>query len=249
MRKEINVSKLVLPQKRTVSELKLPQKRTVQLNRRAQAMIAEKKFENIKTGIDEIDKTAVNNGFLWLLAVVPFFWLFLFCLIVRNALDIGLRCCSLWTVFFNVEYITGRFESLLWTVVILILVMNTIFAWMDNRELSMRGKSAGSGFVCAMAFCIVPIYLWVRGKPTLNRGCCNVFPYILWWCGFIMIDLLTCNFVAIGIELIIAAFFVLVADSVECAVNESHESIDDYAAPKPPTQCSDNVNDALGISD
>lgn len=249
MRKEINVSKLVLPQKRTVSELKLPQKRTVQLNRRAQAMIAEKKFENINTRIDEIDKTAVNNGFLWLLAVVPFFWLFLFGLIVGNVLDIGLRCCSLWTVLFNVEYITGRFVSLFWTAAILILVMNTIFAWMDNRELSMRGKSAGSGFVCAMAFCIVPVYLWVRGKPTLNSGCRNVFPCILWWCGYMMIELLARNFVALGIEVIIAGIFMLVANSEECAVNESHESIDDYATPKPPTQCSDNVNDALGISD
>lgn len=246
MRKEINVSKLVLPQKRTVSELKLPQKRTVQLNRRAQAMIAEKKFENIKTGIDEIDKTAVNNGFLWLLAVVPFFWLIVV-LNVGNKLDIG--HFSLWLFLAKEGYYTRGLDSLFWTVTIFMFVMNTIFAWMDNRELSMRGKSAGNGFVCAMAFCIVPIYLWVRGKPTLNSGYRNVFPYILWWCGLIMLDLLTCTFVAIGIELIIAAIFVLVANSVECAVNESYESIDDYATPKPPTQCSDNVNDVLGISD
>lgn len=249
MRKEINVSKLVLPQKRTVSELKLPQKRTVQLNRRAQAMIAEKKFENIKTGIDEIDKTAVNNGFLWLLAVVPFFWLIVLNF-VGDKLDIG--HFSLWLFLFAKEgYCTRGLESLLWTVAIFMFVMNTIFAWMDKRELSMRGKSAGSGFVCAMAFCIVPVYLWVRGKPTLNSGHRNEFPCILWWCGLMMFDLLTCNFVALGIELIIAAIFYMfvVIISAECAVNESHESIDDYATPKPPTQCSDNVNDALGISD
>ena len=249
MRKEINVSKLVLPQKRTVSELKLPQKRTVQLNKRAQAMIAEKKFENIKTGIDEIDKTAVNNGFLWLLAVVPFFWLFLSGLIVRHVLNTDLLCLSLWAVLFDLEYITGRFGSLFLTVAILIFVMNTIFAWMDNRELSMRGNSAGSGFVCAMAFCIAPVYLWVRGKPTLNSGCRNVFPCLLWWCGYMMIELLARNFVAFVISGIIALLFPLVAYSEGCTDNESHESIDDYAAPNPPTQCSDNVNDALGISD
>jgi len=234
-----------------VSKLKLPPKRAVHVDkgvREAMSAMHEHRLENLKAGVADIDKTAVNNAFLWLLAAVPLVWLAFLFLFVANPLEIRIgKACSLWLSLGESEYMPRMFESLFWAATITIFGMNTVFGAMDERELSMRGKSAGNGFVLACAFCLVPVYLWFRGKPALNDGTRKIAPYAVWWLGWMLIDFLAENIAALVIEAAIAVIPVIVAACMSSGKTAATARENAAAASASAAAGGDSVNDALGI--
>ena len=212
-----------------VSMLKLPPKQTVNLDRDARSAmtsIKKRKLENIWQDDDCVDKGKVNNGFLWLLAFVPLIFLLFLHLFVASPLELNIdEACKIWEFFAGSENRPGGFNGCFSATVISIVFLNTVFAAMDEYELSLRRKKKMvNGIVLAMAFFLVPVYLWFRGKPA----------YITWWCGWMVIDVLSGNYFVVVMEFFLASIPTMI--SVMLSLGKSCKE-----------KKKNNINDALGI--
>ena len=130
---------------------------------------------------EHIQMDKPDNTFLWFLALVPFFFLATAYLFVVYPLDLPYIANLLYGG-------VGRRFGL--TVGIWIGVMNGILCDLDGEVLSKIGKKIGGENIgvrlpaIAMAF-FVPVYLLIRGRPTLNNGRRDYRPYVLWWIGLV----------------------------------------------------------------
>ncbi|MCR5414024.1 MAG: tyrosine-protein phosphatase [Kiritimatiellae bacterium] len=133
-------------------------------------------------------KTDVNNGFLWILALVPLAWILQMLLFV--AIPLG---CSLREAFVLGEYVSDHaFDNpalarIFWPSVIWALVVDTLFYVLDEMEVRKRGFDLGGRLKRYTAYLIAPMYLWIRGAPYLNNGARNLLPYAVWWIGAVAV--------------------------------------------------------------
>lgn len=227
--------------------LKLPPKRTVSVNsseaKTTMVEASKERLEKIKSGeaFAGVGRDEPNNSFLWLLALLPFFaiaavWLFVvyplehstFIIFGDNLPRIGDRLgtsCAIW-----------------------IIAMNTLFAGLDEHELSRRGKNAGNGFVAFLAFTIVPIYLLMRGRKELNHGSQSYAPYITWWAGWLVFDFLTelgigVIIVSVVIAITIVLFTLLLATGEEPSKETANVATENNRPSQP------SALSALGVKD
>ena len=137
-----------------------------------------------------LDATAVNNGFLWILALVPLAWVLQMFLFVAIPLE-----CSLQDAFVISEYVSDHaFEDaalarLFWPSVIRAFGVDCLFYALDEAEVRKRGFDLGGRLKRWTAYLIAPYYLWIRGAHELNNGRRNVWPYAVWWAGTVVVCL------------------------------------------------------------
>ncbi len=135
-----------------------------------------------------LDVAAINDGFLWILALVPLAWVLQMVLFVAIPLE-----CSLQDAFVISEYVGDHaFEDpalarLFWPSVIWAFGVDCLFYALDEAEVRKRGFDLGGRLKRWTAYLIAPYYLWIRGAPALNHGRRNVYPYAVWWVGTVVV--------------------------------------------------------------
>ena len=232
--------------------LKLPPKRKISVGKEVREKIDsvhEKKLGDIMSGVEAVDATKVNNGFLWFLAVVPFLYLLFLFAFVANPMDVRMSdVFAMWDFLCDHGWRSKEFTKLFWAAVCVIVGANTVFAEMDTHELKMRGKRAGKGFVAATAFFLVPVYLFFRGRPSLNEGCRKLAPYITWWSGWMLVDLLAKHYVMLVLDIVIAvviAFIGFAFTNHTDTASMARGANDGIHKDDPESK--NDINDALGI--
>ncbi len=149
-------------------------------------------MENARTDMNSAarngDATAINNGFLWIIALVPLAWVLQMLFFVAIPLD-----CSLKDAFVLGEYVTKHalddplIWRLYWPSVVWAAGVDTLICCMDVVEVYKRGFDLGDWKRRWTAYLIPPLYVWVRGAPSLNGGTRIIMPYVIWWIGMVVI--------------------------------------------------------------
>ncbi len=135
-----------------------------------------------------VGSTEINNGFLWIVALVPLAWVLQMLFFVAVPLD-----CTLGEAFALGEYITDHaFEDpllwkLYWPSVVWAIGVDTLFFVLDDVEVRKRGFGLGGRLRKWTAYLVPPLYVWVRGDPSLNGGSRKILPYVTWWTGTVVV--------------------------------------------------------------
>ncbi len=162
-------------------------------------------------GAKAVAATSINNGFLWLVALIPLVWVVQTWFFVAIPLE-----CTLEDAFAISEYIRQHafedplLEKIFVTSTLWAMVADTFFYIMDELEVNRRGFSLGSMLRRWTAYIIPPFYVWIRGAPELNNGKRNVLPYIAWWVGAAVICYFDggCAYVAVALAIALTPWLV-----------------------------------------
>ncbi len=148
----------------------------------------------------------INNGFLWLIALVPLAWILQTLLFAAVPLD-----CTLAEAFDFSNYVTRHASEdpllwkLFWPSLVWSIGVDTLFYIMDELEVRKRGFTLGGWVKRWTAYLIPPYYIWMRGDPSFNGGSRNHLPYIVWWIGTAIICYFDGGFLYVAIASAIAA--------------------------------------------
>ncbi len=133
-------------------------------------------------------KEEINNSFLWLVALVPLSWILQMWLFAAIPME-----CSLKDAFLFGEFVSNHaaedpmLARLFWPSVVWVTIIYSVFYVLDEMEVNKRGFNLGGWLIRCAGYLVVPVYLWIRGVPSLNNGKRNLLPYFAWWMGTIWI--------------------------------------------------------------